>query len=74
MDLLDAALRGRTLERYQAYAIAVQNRAMVPNEWRGFENWNPVPWGDEPLSTPNNSAAEQEAPDSADEDAEEATA
>jgi HK97 family phage portal protein len=57
--LLDAALRGKTLERYQAFAIAVQNKAMVPNEWRAFENWNPVDWGDEPVLTPNNSAAEQ---------------
>jgi len=54
--LMDAALRGKTLERFQAYAIAVQNKAMVPNEWRAYENWNPVPWGDEPVLTPNNSA------------------
>jgi len=53
--LLDAALRGKTLERYQAYAYAIQNKAMVPNEWRAFENWNPVEWGDEPVLTPNNS-------------------
>lgn len=56
--LMDAALRGKTLERYQAYAIAVQNKAMVPNEWRAFENWNPVDWGDDPVLTPNNSADE----------------
>ena len=54
--LMDAALRGKTLERYQAYAIAIQNKAMVPNEWRAFENWNPVEWGDDPVLTPNNSA------------------
>jgi len=53
---MDAALRGKTLERYQAYAIAIQNKAMVPNEWRAFENWNPVEWGDDPVMTPNNSA------------------
>jgi HK97 family phage portal protein len=54
--LMDDALRGKTLERYQAFAIATQNKAMVPNEWRAFENWNPVPWGDEPVLTPNNEA------------------
>jgi len=54
--LLDAFLRGRTLERYQAYAVAVQNKAMTPNEWRALENWDPVPWGDDPVETPNNSA------------------
>lgn len=55
--LMDAALRGKTLDRYQAFAIAAQNKALTPNEWREFENWNPVPWGDEPISTPNNSAS-----------------
>ena len=53
--LMDAALRGKTLDRYQAYAVAVQNKAMTPNEWRGFENWNPVEWGEDPILTPNNS-------------------
>ena len=56
--LMEAALRGTTLERYQAYQIAIQNKAMVPNEWRERENMNPVEWGDEPISTPNNSAQE----------------
>jgi HK97 family phage portal protein len=54
--LMDAALRGKTLERFQSYAVAIQNKAMTPNEWRAFENWNPVEWGDEPIETPNNSA------------------
>ena len=54
--LMDAALRGRTLERFQAYAIAIQNKLTYPNEVRERENWNPVPWGDEPVETPNNSA------------------
>ena len=56
--LMDAALRGKTLDRYNAFAIAVQNKAMTPNEWRAFENWNPVDWGDDPVLTPNNSAPE----------------
>ena len=54
--LMDAALRGKTLDRYQAYAVALQNRFMVPNEARAFENWNPLEGGDEVLSTPNNTA------------------
>lgn len=60
--LMDAALRGKTLERYQAYQIAVQNKAMTPNEWRERENWNPVEWGDEPVLTPNNSAPDPAEP------------
>jgi len=55
--LMDAALRGNTLDRYTAFSIAVQNKVLTPNEWRQFENWNPVDWGDEPVLTPNNSAA-----------------
>lgn len=54
--LVDGLLRGKTLERYMAYAQAIQNKAMVPNEWRALENWNPVEWGDAPVETPNNSA------------------
>lgn len=55
--LLDAFMRGKTLERYQAFQLAIANKAMTPNEWRAFENMNPVAWGDEPVLTPNNSAA-----------------
>ena len=58
--LMDAALRGRTLERFQAYAIAVDKLAMTPNEWREKENWNPVPWGDEPVRGPNNTVPDAE--------------
>ncbi len=52
--LMDAAMRGRTIDRFQAYLIAEQGLAMTPNEWRALENWNPVPWGDEPVRGPNN--------------------
>jgi HK97 family phage portal protein len=52
--LIDAKLRSKTLERYQAYDLAMQNKAMVPNEWRASEGWDPVPWGDDPIETPNN--------------------
>jgi len=54
--LLDAVLRGKTLERAQALQVMAQNKALTPNEWRDKENMNPVAWGDEPISTPNNSA------------------
>jgi len=56
--LMDAALRGKTLERYQANALAVDKLALTPNEWRERENQNPVPWGDEPVRGPNNTAPE----------------
>ncbi len=59
---LDGFLRGKTLERFQAFALAIQNKAMTPNEWRAFENWNPVEWGDEPVETPNNTPPETPAP------------
>ncbi len=53
---LDAQLRGKTLERAQANAIKTQWLATTPNEWRAQDNQNPLPWGDEPVRTPNNSA------------------
>lgn len=53
---LDAALRGKTLERAQANTLKINARAMVPNEWRAQDNQNPLPGGDEPVNTPNNSA------------------
>lgn len=56
--LVDALLRSDTLTRYQAYALAVQNKLTFPNEIRERENQNPVPWGDDPVETPNNSAAQ----------------
>ncbi len=56
--LLDAVLRGNALERYQGFAIMAANKALTPNEWRAFENMNPVDWGDEPIETPNNSAGD----------------
>jgi HK97 family phage portal protein len=59
--LMDAALRGKTLERYQAFSTAIQNKAMTPNEWREKENWNPLDWGDEPVLTPNNNAADSDS-------------
>ena len=53
---LDAALRGKTLERAQAWAIKIDKGAAVPNEWRESDNQNPLPWGDDRVSTPNNTS------------------
>jgi hypothetical protein len=53
---LDAALRGKTLERAQANVLKIGVGAMTPNEWRAQDNQNPLDWGDERVSTPNNTA------------------
>lgn len=42
---LDSLMRGDTLSRYQAYAIAIQNEWMCPDEARAFDNMNPRPDG-----------------------------
>lgn len=44
--LVDALLRGRILERYQAYQTAIMNGIMSPNEARDRENLNPYDGGD----------------------------
>jgi HK97 family phage portal protein len=43
---LDGLLRGDTASRYQAYALAIQNKIMNPNEVRSLENMNPYPGGE----------------------------
>ncbi len=53
---MDASLRGKTLERAQANTLKINAGAMVPNEWRAQDNQNPLPWGDERVNTPNNTA------------------
>lgn len=53
---MDAALRGKTLERAQAWVLKINAGAAVPNEWRASDNQNPLAWGDERVSTPNNTA------------------
>lgn len=53
---LDAQLRGKTLERAQANVLKINAGAMVPNEWRDQDNQNPLPWGDDRVNTPNNTA------------------
>jgi len=42
----DALLRGKTLERYQAYQLAIQNGIYSPNEARKREDENPYAGGD----------------------------
>lgn len=42
----DALLRGKTLERYQAYQVAIQNGIYSPNEVRKREDENPYQGGD----------------------------
>jgi HK97 family phage portal protein len=43
---LDGLLRGDTAARYQAYAIAIANKIMNPNEVRSLENMNPYKGGE----------------------------
>ncbi len=43
---LDALLRGDTVSRYAAYAVARQNKWMSANEVRALEEMNPIPGGD----------------------------
>ena len=47
--LADSLLRGDTLSRFQAYAIAIQWGVMTANEVRARENLGPVEGGDERL-------------------------
>lgn len=45
----DALLETNTVQRYQAYQIALQNGFRTVNEVRDKEDWRPVPWGDSPV-------------------------
>lgn len=69
--LMDALLRGKTLERFQAYQLALQNGIYSANEVREKENENPFEGGDIHLqmqnmapygSAPNGKANGQPAP------------
>lgn len=42
---LDALLRGRTKERYEAYGIAITHGLMNPDEARAYEDLEPIPKG-----------------------------
>jgi HK97 family phage portal protein len=43
---LDGLMRGATKDRFDAYAIAIQNKIMSSNEIRNLENLNPRDGGD----------------------------
>jgi HK97 family phage portal protein len=46
---LDALLRASLKDRYDAYAIGIENRIDTINEVRRLEDKPPVPWGDQPF-------------------------
>lgn len=48
----DALLETNTMQRYQAYASALNNRWQTVNEVRDLEDMPRVPWGDEPNVAP----------------------
>lgn len=58
--LLDALMRGNTVERAQSYAIFVTNGIYTRNEVRLMENKNPLPGLDEPLTPLNMSTGKEE--------------
>ena len=43
---IDGLLRGDIKSRYDAYAMAIQNKILNPNEARAFENLEPYDGGD----------------------------
>lgn len=51
--LMDALLRGKTLERFQAYQLGMQNGVWNANEVREMENANPFDGGDMHLQMAN---------------------
>jgi HK97 family phage portal protein len=57
---LRGLLKGNTEKRWLSYGTGLDKRVLTPNEVRDLEDYNPVPWGDEPLSTPNNNAPSPE--------------
>lgn len=58
--ILRGLLAGNTAARVNYYNAGLNGRWLVPNEVRAYEDMDPVPWGDEPLSTPNNNAPDPE--------------
>ena len=49
---VNGLLRGDTKTRFDAYAVGITNKFMVPNEAREFEDWSPLPGGDAVTTTP----------------------
>ncbi len=58
---LNALLRGNTAARTAYYREMAGIKALVPNEVREFEELDPVPWGWDPILTPNNSTQDTTA-------------
>jgi HK97 family phage portal protein len=56
--LVDGLLRGDIKSRYEAYALAIQNLWMNPNEARAKENMPPRDGGDE-FANPNITAGQE---------------
>lgn len=53
---VEGLLRGTPVERAQFYALMSRGGArMTPNEIRGLEDLDPVPWGNDPVPLPNES-------------------
>lgn len=49
---VDALLRGDQKTRYEGYALGLQNKFLVVNDIRRWENLDPVEWGDTPNPMP----------------------
>jgi HK97 family phage portal protein len=45
---LDALLRASLSDRYESYAVGIENGFLTVNEARRLEDLQPVPWGNEP--------------------------
>lgn len=44
---VNAFLRGDTKARFDAYSVGIRSQFLTPNEARDFEDWEPLPGGDE---------------------------
>jgi len=60
---VEGLLRGDSAGRAAFYASGITNGWLVPNEPRGWEDLEPVPWGDEPYLPHNTSAEAQSTTD-----------
>lgn len=57
---LRGLMAGNTAARTAYYNAGLNGRWLTPNKVLELEDLDPVPWGDEPLSTPNNNAPNPE--------------
>ncbi len=60
---LNALLRGNTAARTAYYREMAGIKAITPNEVREYEDLDPVPWGWEPIETPNNTVQDSTSMD-----------